>query len=192
MSKLEGSAAQQGSAANKKYAEERLKAKLKAVQEIAVDGALLEKLREQLNSESSNRKNVGVNWFSEWLGLSNEFEKTGKNTDTYKENKDKIIKEVNTLKAALKKPSPSASKANWETLYKEEALANKIQNEDLLIERECSQQLREQVERLKAQIRILEDEKAELVDERNTLSEQVSRLRGSRINLRVIKDEGDE
>ncbi|MBC7001708.1 hypothetical protein BIZ37_03980 [Photobacterium sp. BZF1] len=190
MSKLEGSAAQQGSAANKKYAEERLKAKLKAVQEIAVDGALLEKLREQLKSE--NRKKIGINWFSEWLGFNGEFDKTGKNTDTYRENKDRIIKEVDTLKEALKSPTTSASKSDWEALYKEESLANKIQNEDLLIERECSQQLRDQVERLKAQIRILEEEKAELMDERNALSEQVNRLRGSRINLRVIKDEGDE
>ncbi|WP_017633204.1 hypothetical protein [Vibrio sp. 624788] len=92
MSKLEGSAAQQGSAANKKYAKERLKAKLKAVQEIAVDGALLEKLREQLNSESSNRKNVGVNWFSEWLGLNNEFEKQAKIQTHTKRTKTKSSK----------------------------------------------------------------------------------------------------
>ncbi|CAE6887199.1 hypothetical protein ACOMICROBIO_NCLOACGD_00668 [Vibrio sp. B1ASS3] len=193
MTGIKKSATQVASEANQKNSDEKIKNKISAIKAIALCDTELQRLRDQFAETSPNRKTISLSqrWFSSWKGLDGELSFTGRNTDTYEANKEVIVKELGYLEEALKgggKSKSTSNDVNYEDKYKELQRAQQIQFEDLLDERSENNKLREQIERLTAAIRELDEEKSELLKENTQLKEQNRRLKRARPSITVVKE----
>jgi hypothetical protein len=193
MADIKKSATQVASEANQKNSEEKINNKISAIKAIAQSGTELQRLREQFAKAAPKRKTISLSlrWFCSWKGLDGELSTTGRNTDTYEANKDAIAKELGYLEEALRghrNSNSTSNKVNFESKYKELQRAQQIQFEDLLDERDKNNRLRDQIERLKASNRELDEEKAELLMANAQLEEQNRRLKRSRPSITVVKE----